>query len=350
LPPPARAKYIISEALYKKSGLRRVTQMKKVYFAFIFFVFCGFFIFGDNDKLEEVDFLLFMPNSATRFVNEEQAFIQLNDLALYLSDRNLLPGQISVCGYAAYAPNDIKSVDLSKERALTVIEELQKRGISKELFADPVGYGAVYQWGNNTGENSRKLNRRVRIFLNGESPMPVTNEIITAETEPLKEKAAVVEAPIVEAGKIIKKETVVPKNISKNSGFKFLWWLLPLLAILFLFFQLLLLLFSEKTRKHKNKIKNEQSQTPVKENVQEFTPEKSVTTWMVNLDDEIRLRAYELSLERNGSGDYREQDWYNAVQEISTWYTACGHSVFSNGGSWWASRSNSYDFQAAAAS
>jgi len=318
--------------------------MKKLYFALIFFVFGGFFIFSNNDKREEVDFLLFMPNSATRFVNEEQAFIQLNKLAVYLSDKNLLPGQIIVCGYAAYAPNDVKSVDLSKERALTVIKELQKRGISKELFADPVGYGAVYLWGNNTGENDRRLNRRVRILLDGESPMPVTNEIITAETEAygVEERNSVIDM----------KETVVPKNTPKKSNFRFLWWLLPVLAILFLFFQLLLLLFGEISRKkaHKDKTKKKQPQIPVTENAHEFSPKEAVTTWMVNLDDEIRIRAYELSLERGGSGDYREQDWYNAVQEISTWYTACGHSVFNNDGCWWASRSHSYHFHAAVAS
>jgi len=307
--------------------------MKKLYFTFIFFIFCVFLIFGDNDKREEVDFLLFKPNSSNRFVNEEQAFIQLNKLALYLSNKNLLPGQIIVCGYAAYAPNDVKSVDLSKERALTVIEELQKRGISKELFADPVGYGAVYLWGNNTNENDRKLNRRVRILLDGESPIPITNEIITAETAP----------PVVEARNSIKEKTSAP--MSKEPNFKFPWWIIPLLALLLL----LLLLFKERPRKQVQ-AKNEKPQTPITENEEEFTPEEAVTTWTVNLDDEIRLRAYEMSLEHNGSDDYREQDWYNAVQEISAWYTACGHSVFTDGGYWWASRSHSYDFPVSVAS
>jgi len=311
--------------------------MKKLYFALILFIFCGFLIFGDNDKREEVDFLLFMPNSGSRFVNEEQAFIQLNKLALYLSNKNLLPGQIIVSGYAAYAPNDVKSVDLSKERALTVIEELQKRGISKELFADPVGYGAVYLWGNNTNENNRKQNRRVSILLDGESPMPVTNEIITAETEP----------PGIAAGNsaVVKGKTLAPEYMSNESILKFPWWIIPLLAL----FMLLLLLIKESSQKQVQ-AKNEQPQTPITENEHEFTPEEAVTTWMVNLDDEIRLRAYELSLERGGTGDYREQDWYNAVQEISTWYTACGHSVFTNDGCWWAARSHSYDFPVSVAS
>ena len=311
--------------------------MKKPCFTFILFVLCGFFIFGDNDNREEVDFLLFMPNSGSRFVDEEQAFLQLNKLALYLSNKNINPGQIIVCGYAAYAPNDIKSLDLSKERALTVMEELQKRGISKELFADPVGYGAVYLWGSNTNENDRKLNRRVRVLLDGESsPMPVTNEIINAETAP---PAAAMRDSVIVSGK-----PFAPEYMSKKSNFKFPWWIIPLLAI----FLILFLLLKETPRKqvNKGKPKNEQPQVSITESGHEFAPEEAVTTWMVNLDDEIRIRAYELSLERNGTGDYREQDWYNAVHEISAWYTACGHSVYTDGGCWWASRTHSCDFPA----
>jgi len=312
--------------------------MKKLYFTLIFFVLCGFLIFGDNDKREEVDFLLFMPNSGSRFVNEEQAFVQLNKLALYLSNKNINPGQIIVCGYAAYAPNDIKSVDLSMERALTVMEELQKRGISKELFADPVGYGTVYLWGNNANENDRKLNRRVRILLDGESPMPITHEIITSETAPprVEERNSV----------IMKEKPFAPEYMPKEPDLEFPWWIVPLLV---LFMLLLLLLNKERSRKQVL-AKNEQTQIPITENGQKFAPEEAVTTWMVNLDDEIRLRAYELSLERGGTGDYREQDWHKAVHEISAWYTACGHSVFTDGGCWWASRSHSYDFPAAVVS
>jgi len=311
--------------------------MKKNCFSFILFVFCALFLFGNSDKGEEVDFLLFMPNSGTRFANEEKAFVQLNNLALYLSNKNILPGQIIVYGYAAYAPNDIKSVDLSKERALTVMEELQKRGISKELFADPVGYGEVYLWGNNTDENDRKPNRRVRVLLDGESLMPVTNEIISAETAP---HGAAIRNPV-----IANEKPFAPKYISKGSNFKFPWWLILLLALLLLLF----FLFRGRSRKQVQ-TKNKQSQIPAVENRHDFTPKEAVTTWMVNLDEEIRLRAYELSLERGGSGDYREQDWYNAVQEISAWYTACGHSVFTDGGYWWASRTHSYDFPAVAVS
>ena len=269
-------------------------------------------------------------------------------MAQYLLNKNLNPGQIIVYGYAASAPNDIKSVDLSRERALTVINELQKRGVSKELFADPVGYGAVYLWGGNTNENDRKFNRRVRVLLDYESPIPVTQEFITAEIEP----------PIAEtiAPVVVQRETIAPEYQPKklNSGFP--WWLFPVLALIFL----LLLLHREWFRKpaHKKETANAgppASQTdivpafapvPATESTAEFVPEfipsEAVTTWTVNLDDEIRTRAYEISLQRNEQGDYQEQDWHRAVHEISAWYTACGHSVYIDGGYWWASRSYSW--------
>jgi len=306
--------------------------MKKMCLILIFFIFCGLSVFGGSNTAEEVDFLLFMPNSGNRFVNEEQAFIQLNNLAQYLSNKNINPGQIIVYGYAAYAPNNIRSDDLSKERALTVMEELQKRGISRDLFSEPVGYGAVYQWGNNDNEDARKLNRRVRILLDGETPIPVTQEIINAEAKTFK-----AETP----GK-------AQFDTSRKSRFIFPWWFMPLLALLLLLF--LLLKDNYQKKGNKGKTINKQTQSSETGAASLFFPEEAVTTWMVNLDEEIRLRAYELSQQRGESGDYRDQDWYKAVFEISSWYTACGHSVFTDNGCWWASRSYSHNFPAAAIS
>jgi len=301
--------------------------MKKRYFIFIFFVFCGVMLFGNNNKQEEVDYLLFLPNSGNRFVNEEQAFIQLNNLAQYLLSKDLSPGQIIVYGYAAFAQNDIGSVDLSVERALFVINELQKRGISKEFFSEPVGYGSVYLWGDNANEDDRKFNRRVRILLDGEDPMPITPEIVKTETKTVIPDRA-------------HEEPVMLKETPRKSG-KFPWWALFALAVFLLLF-LLHFLFRKRSSKQtsKNRTANTQSQA-VKTNVAP-APAATVVTSTVNLDEEIRLRAYELSQQRDGQGDYREQDWYNALREISAWYKACGHSVFSDGGCWWASRSFSY--------
>jgi len=316
--------------------------MKKRYFVFIFSVLCCIVVFGDTGTQEEVDFLLFSPNSGSRFENEEKAFVQLNNLAQYLLSKNPVPGQIIVYGYAAYAPNEIKSTDLSKERALTVIEELQKRGISKELFADPVGYGAVYLWGNNDTENARKLNRRVRVLLDGESsPIPITQEIITAETE-ASAKAEDIIPEIIYTAPIAPEITLY--YTPKKESFKFPWWILPLLAFLALAF-ILFFLLGKRSRKtvYKDGIVN--AQAPETVILPEPEPAKVMTTYTVNLDDEIRVRAYELSQQRrvagqcDEQGDYREQDWYNAVREISAWYKASGHSVFIDDGCWWASRS-----------
>jgi hypothetical protein len=300
--------------------------MKKFFFIFIVYVICGgISVYCDIDAHEEVDFLLFSPNSGSRFENEEQAFIQLNNLAQYLLGKNLVPGQIIVYGYAAYAPNEIKSVDLSKERAFTVMTELQKRGVLRELFSDPVGYGEAYLWGNNDTENTRKLNRRVRVLLNGEIPMPITQEIISAETE-TKIPELVYTAPRT-------KTEVAWYYTPKKSSFKFPWWILLLLAFLAVAFLLSLLLGkrSRKTTAAAN------AKPQISETIIVPGSAKSMTTYTVNLDDEIRARAYELSRQRGGQGDYREEDWYNAVREISAWYKACGHSVFTDGGCWWAS-------------
>ncbi|MDR2719163.1 MAG: DUF2934 domain-containing protein [Treponema sp.] len=292
--------------------------MKKRYFLFIFFVLWGISVFGSNDKQEEVDFLLFLPNSSNRFVNEEQAFIQLNNLALYLSNKNLIPGQIIVCGYAAFAQNNIESVDLSRERALFVMDELHKRGISRDLFSEPVGYGSVYLWGDNANENDRKLNRRVRILLDDESPLFITQEMVNVEIE-----------------------TVNSGSVYEESGFKFPWLILPLLAVLAAIIFLLLVEWPRKPV-YKDGTTNAQPQTPKTDTVPGPAPAAAVATSTMNLDEEIRLRAYELSQQHNERGDYRDQDWYNAVREISAWYTACGHSVFPDGGYWWASQAYGY--------
>jgi len=302
--------------------------MKKRYFVFIFAVFCCIVVFGDTDTQEEVDFLLFSPNSGSRFENEEKAFIQLNNLAQYLLDKNISPGQIIVYGYAAYAPNEIKSGDLSRERALTVMIELQKRGVPKELFSDPVGYGAVYLWGNNDTENTRKLNRRVRVLLDGDFPMPITQEIISEEKESITPEL-VYTAPA--------EPEITWHYVPEKTSFKFPWWIIPLLAFLALAFFIFFLLSNRSKRSaYKEGAVNEQPPEAV------IIPEdpllaKSVTTYTVNLDEEIRARAYELSRQHGGQEDYREQDWHNAVREISTWYIACGHSVFTDGECWWAS-------------
>jgi len=313
--------------------------MKRLWFLFILFVFCGISIFSDNDKQEEIDFLLFMPNSSNQFVNEEQALVQLDNLARYLLNKKPASGQIIIYGYAAFAPNDIEPVDLSRERAVFVINELRKRGVSKDFFSDPVGHGSVYLWGNNSGEDDRKPNRRVRILMGGESPTPITPEIVNAEIEneipeDIQEEALVV--------------AIVPVDTREKPDFKFPWWILLILPLLLILFLLL---------KNKPRKTAQQSVTanvyapppepePLPEPVKIYEPEHiykhesasvpEKTEIKINLDDEIRFRAYELSERRNWHGDYREQDWYDAMREITAMYIYNGYAVCFEGGYWWA--------------
>jgi len=334
--------------------------MKRPGLIFILFVFCCISVFGEDKDQEEVDFLLFQPNSSNLFVNYELSVIQLNKLAQYLSNKKLTPGQIIVYGYAAFAPIDIDSVDLSRERALFVINELQKRGISKELFSEPIGHGSVYLWGNNTDENDRKLNRRVRILLGGETPIQVTQEIINAEPETVPE--SVQEIP-----------QITQKEPREKTDFNFPWWLLLLLPLL-----LLLLLLKKRPKKsiHKEAIANKQQTPkadapkpapapvvvpppvpapapepvpppvvaptpepiPVQETKHEAVPIMETTT--INLDEEIRFCAYEHFERRGGVNGSREQDWYDALSVVSARYTPKGYSVFFKDGYWWASIQN----------
>jgi len=277
--------------------------MKKLYFTFIIFVFCGFLISGGSDIQEEAGYLLFMPNSGNQFENEEQAFIQLDNLAQYLMNKNLIPGKILVNGYAAYAPNNIEPVDLSRERAVFVMNELQKRGVSKELFSEPAGYGSVYLWGSNIDENDRRLNRRVSILVEGEFPVTIPETI--------------------DAGQ----KTIIPVKKAGNYHSNFLFRVLFLLAVFLILFLILLKEISRRPA-HKNTKTNTKSAS-------------SAASFTVNLDEQIRSRAYEISQQRKEQGDFRDQDWYNAAREISAWYTVRNYSVFTDGGSWWAYRAYS---------
>jgi len=350
--------------------------MKRPCFIFIFFVFCVISVFSDNEEQEEIDFLLFMPNSSNQFVNEEQALIQLDNLAKYLLNKSIVSGQIIVNGYAAFAPNDIEPVDLSRERAAFVINELHKRGVLKDLFSDPVGHGSVYLWGDNTGEDDRKPNRRVRILLGGESPVPITPEIVNAEIDIEIFDNVQEEAPVASV------TPVKPIDTREEQDLQFPWWILLLLPLL-----LFLFLLKNRSKKpaYENAAKNVQTQIPKKDIepvpeqiskpvfvnepvppppkpepviVHSPPPEQvpiqkhkpipvpvvteiipANTAIKINLDDEIRLRAYELSERRNWHGDYRDQDWYDAIPEISALYIYRGYSVYFEDGYWWAAKS-----------
>jgi hypothetical protein len=309
-------------------------------------VFLGLFIFADTTEQEEVDFLLFMPNSAEELVDKDRAMVQLDNVAKYLLGKNPGPGQIYVYGYTANVVNDIDSVDLSRARAQWVMDELRKRGIARDLFADPVAYGPVDLWGNNVDEEDRLPNRRVRILFEGAvlSPAVVVEPVVPPVAEPVVEFAK--PEIIISAGD--NGETVNREKVKDKSSSKFPWLILLLLlalaALLFLLSKL-----KRKTKKEKPvpaKPRVIQSDPPVLVSPVVVAPiipapvDDSVTTSeiVVNLDEEIRFRAYELYLLRYGQNEDEINDWYRAVTEVCGRYNASGYQTYQAEGSWWAKK------------
>ena len=286
--------------------------MKKMFLVLIILAFSAVLAFGitvgdtngdtigDTNGQEEIDFLLFMPNSGNEFVEASQAMLQLDNLSKYLTSGNLIPGQIHVYGYAAIVENDIEATDLSRDRALFVMHELQRRGVSADLFAAPVAFGEVDLWGNNRDEEDRSPNRRVRVVLDGDVLTPAVIQA-APPAEPVKQESKPEE----------------PKS-------KFPWWIIviPLLA--------LILFFLLKKRK------------PAEKPVQEAPPVAAVPVVIsytnVNLEEEIRFRAYELYLWRSGQNGDADTDWHNAVRDVSARYEPSGYQVYYEGRSWWAKR------------
>ena len=316
--------------------------MKKTCFIFVLCILIQVFIFAETGDQEEVDFLLFLPNSASQFVNNDRTMVHLDDIAVYLLGRNLNPGQIHVYGYAASAANDIDGEELSRERALYVISELQRRGVRAELFAEPGAFGSVDLWGSNEDEQGRSPNRRARIILDG---------VVLTPQEPPQEVPllAPIPAPIVQAPEITRVNT-------NGSGFP--WMLLPLILILLA----IILFLAFKTGK-KETIKENVAPTPIVKapSVEAFPaaivqapsvevppaaivqtppaevpPAAAVTYTVINLEDEIRFRAFALFLEREGHNGDEYGDWCKAVAETCARYEANGYETYAENNSWWA--------------
>ena len=277
--------------------------MKKLCLISLFGILAGFSTFGYNGEQEEIGFFLFLPNSSNQFADEDQAILDLDTAADFLLHRNPGPGQIHAGGYSADVVNDIDPVDLSRNRALFVISELQKRGISEELFADPVAFGAVDLWVSNTDEEARSPNRRVIVVL---EPAP-------------------------QAANIIEQEDHIPvdSHTTDQTGSRFPWVLLLILLIPALL--AVLFLRGKKTRK------------PLEIAAVTAKPlETAVVTVYpaVNLDEEIRYCAYMLHLEREGRYGSTYEDWCKAVIEVCSRYEAAGHHTYMESGIWWAQKSN----------
>jgi hypothetical protein len=282
--------------------MRRILMKKICFLSVLFALFC-FSAFCETNE-EEMDFLLFLPESSNQFVDEERAVRQLDNLSVYLKGCSLVPGQIHVYGYSAAFANDTDATDISRDRAIFVINELEKRGVSRDFFSDPVGYGEVDLWGGNTDEYDRSPNRRVRILLDGSFLTPAEIQAV----EPAVQISAIDEEEVPQK---VAEEEITQRTVAGKPCSIFPWILLPLLLLLLLALLLFLLL-------RKNK--------------------KTVT--IVNLDEEIIYCAYMLYLRRNGQNENAFEDWYNAVIIICTKYEDNGYDTYMENWSWWARKTN----------
>jgi hypothetical protein len=285
-------------------------------------VFIVFFCLSAFCETEEVDFLLFLPDSDDEFVNGEQAEKQLDNLAEYLKGRNLIPGQILVYGYAADFVNATDPIDISRARAIFVINKLKERGVSGDLFAEPVAYGGVSLWGNNENDEDRSPNRRVRILLDGIFLTPATIQPVEPEVQITAVEEETAEEEIAE-------EEVTQAAVTGKACSIFPWILLPLLLLLLLA-ALLFFLF----RKKKNK-KTGIIPAPAAAPAPIIIPVATTVT-VVNLDEEILFCAYMLYLERNGQSENAYEDWHKAVAIICAKYEADGYQTYMEDWSWWA--------------
>ncbi|MCL2231393.1 MAG: OmpA family protein [Treponema sp.] len=337
--------------------------MKKLCLIIVFLVLFGINAFGEEDK-EEVDFLLFWPNLSDRFVNETRAGAQLDNIANYLKNKELTAGQIHIYGYAAHAMVDIDLFVLSVERANFILNELVKRGVSRDLFASPIGYGATSVWGNNTSEEARYLNRRVRVVLDGTILTPEITTVIEIEAEPEPELQIAAKEPVVK----------------EKTEFKFPLWPLLFLLLLPLFF----LLFRKRDKKPKEKKERPAAPpkvkpapapvaektpapqhvpqaasvvTPVSAPVAEKTPEPQpvvppvlkpqtapadapveTVVDIVDLEEIIRKRAYYYFLGHCDQYWNMDEDWYTALPKVRAEYERNGYQTYIENGTWWAKK------------
>ena len=301
--------------------------MKKPYFLLVLLVLLGGMLTGDSGVQEEIDYLLFSSDSATHFINEEQAMLHLDGIAKYLLDRKLDPGQISVFGYAAAAVNDIDPLVLSRDRALFVMSELQKRGVQRELFSDPVAYGAVDIWGTNADEEGWSQNRRVRIMVDG----AVLTPVLVQEAEP----------PVIA---IVPDYSPAAGNAADDTGSAFPWLLFLILAGIALVAALLFLASGKKRKEPKTTEKRVQPQKeaapqqpvePVIAPVPPVVPKQAPVPLQaaaaekiyILTDEEIRRHAYVLCERRSYQNGDATSDWYRSLKELTVLHESEGYRV-----------------------
>ena len=256
--------------------------MKRLLLLLVFVSLVGFLAFGSTGEQEELDFLLFLPNSGNQFVNEDRAMIQLDKAAGYLMTRNLSPGRISVYGYTAAVVNDIEAMDLSRDRALHVINELQKRGLPGYLFAEPIACGPVDLWSGYTDDEDKGLNRRVRILF--DETIPATQH--ESETE--------------------------------RADSEFPWWIIPLVLIgVAVIGNIMLLAFRSK--------RNSTEEIPMV--IPAAVAAQPGEKVYVLTEEEIRRHAYELYQQCDGQNGDAVEDWRQSVRELTANYEDQGYQV-----------------------
>ena len=292
------------------------TGMKKWRFVIVLFAFLTGVSFGDTGEQEEVDFLLFLPNSSDQFTDVELAKSHLDATASYLRSKNLNSGQIHVYGYAAVAANDIEPVHLSMERAIFVINELQKRGLTSDLFAEPDAYGSVDLWGSNADEEDRSPNRRVRIVLEGTILTPAIVQVAEPEPEDpsIPSESSPTESPRAESSRT-------------SLAVSFPWWI-PLLALLLV----AVIIFA--ALKRKKSAPSEREPIPQAPPAPAIKPQpipaipvvKREKIWILT-EEEIRRYAYGLYEWRHGCNGDAVGDWHQAIHELTARYEAQGYRV-----------------------
>jgi hypothetical protein len=292
--------------LETRRGHIYIIFMKKLYILIVFLTLWGKGAFGDVGKQEEIDFLLFLPNSSSQFADAAQATMHLDAAAHYLKSREILPGQIYVYGYAANAKNDIEPNSLSINRALFVIQELQKRGIASELFADPVGCGQVDLWGSNANESARSPNRRVRILL---------EDIVLTPSLAASESAVVIPPTVMPPEEPIRHE-----YLTEESRSSFPWWLLLLLLLALLALPAIATIMFFMSKRKRNA-----SAKPIPICAQKAEPPEEKIKILE--EEEIRRYAYELYDRRDGYNEDEVEDWLQSICELTDHYEALGYRV-----------------------
>ncbi|MDR2964402.1 MAG: OmpA family protein [Treponema sp.] len=279
--------------------------MKKLFLLLVLLAVSFTFVFGDNEEQEEVDYLLFLPNSSNQFADEARARIQLDNIARYLRTKTLTEAQVYVYGYTADVANDIDPDTLSRERALHVINELQRRGIPRSNFTAPVGHGSVNLWGNNITEDDRSPNRRVRILF---EDIIITPEVVEEAEEEII------------AFELAEEESAQQSSVtvSEDDGYNW-WWLLLLLL------PLLLLLWPKRRSKKPVTIPMQKKVTETKAAL--IRPEGGEPKYYRLTEEEIRNLAYKFYEERHQQHGFDETDWLNAIGQLFAKYEAQGYIV-----------------------